>query len=65
MSYYFREKPRFGDKMREKTDDELFDELKQRFDNDKTFFDRTPRKARDPFTSGFSRVSIQLHTTTT
>lgn len=60
MSFYFREKPRFGDdKNREKTDDELFEDLKQRFDNNKTFFDRS-KKLRDPFdrhTSGFSRVS--------
>lgn len=61
MSFYFREKPRFGDKLRGKSRDELLQELNQQFDdNSKSFFEpAATRLTRDPFErhTGFSRVS--------
>lgn len=60
MSFYFRDKSKFGDKLRGKSGDELLQEIKQQFDEDsKSFFEPTNRSGRDPFErhAGFSRVS--------
>ncbi|KAK0170118.1 hypothetical protein PV328_010719 [Microctonus aethiopoides] len=48
MSYYFRDKPRFSEKLRGKMGDELFQELKQHLDDDITF-EPSSRSTRDPF----------------
>lgn len=55
MSYYFREKPKFGDKVRDK-DDEFMQKFKHHFDDDK-FFER-PRGDTFDRHAGFSRVSM-------
>ncbi|OXU24736.1 hypothetical protein TSAR_013125 [Trichomalopsis sarcophagae] len=41
MSYYFRERPRFGERFRGKSGDELLQELKQQFGDDMPFFETT------------------------
>ncbi|CAK9816798.1 BAG domain-containing protein Samui [Anthophora quadrimaculata] len=58
MSFYFRDRPKFGDKLRGKSGDELLQEIKQQFDEDsKSFFEPSNRSGRDPFErhSTFSR----------
>lgn len=64
MSFYFRDRPKFGDRLRGKSGDELLQEIKQQFDEDsKSFFEPTNRSQRDPFErhSTFSRVSLSLY----
>ena len=39
MSYYFRERPRFGERFRGKSGEELLQELKEQFGEDIPFFD--------------------------
>lgn len=61
MSFYFRDRPKFSDRLRGKSGDELLQEIKQQFDEDsKSFFEPTNRSGRDSFErhSAFSRVSF-------
>lgn len=61
MSFYFRDRPKFSDRLRGKSGDELLQEIKQQFDEDsKSFFEPTNRPGRDSFErhSAFSRVSF-------
>lgn len=58
MSFYFRDRPKFSDRLRGKSGDELLQEIKQQFDEDsKSFFEPTNRPGRDSFErhSAFSR----------
>ena len=48
MSYYYREKPSFSERLRGKSGDELLEEIKQQFDDDDNSFFES-RNARDPF----------------
>uniref|UniRef100_A0ABD2VUT2 BAG domain-containing protein n=1 Tax=Trichogramma kaykai TaxID=54128 RepID=A0ABD2VUT2_9HYME len=43
MSFYFREKPQFGERFREKFGDDIFKELKQEFGDDADFFADRPQ----------------------
>lgn len=59
MSFYYRDKPKFSDRLRGKSSDEILQEMKQKFDQDSSsFFEPTARTAREPFErhAGFSRV---------
>jgi hypothetical protein len=61
MSFSFRDKPRLSDRLRGKSGDELLNELKEQFDQDrKMFFDTAPSWGSTPMSSPFSRVSRTL-----
>lgn len=71
MSYYFREKPRFGERFRGKSGDEIIQELNKQFGEESPFFEGTRtngaspsagRTARDPFErhTAFPRVSSSV-----
>ncbi|KAL2730201.1 BAG domain-containing protein Samui-like isoform X1 [Vespula maculifrons] len=52
MSFYFRDKPRFGERFRGKSGDKLLQEIQQQLDEDsKSFFEPTTnnRSSRFPF----------------
>lgn len=50
MSFYFRDKPKFGDKFRGKSGDKLLEEIQQQLDEDrKSFFEPSSRSSRFPF----------------
>lgn len=55
MSYYFRDKPRFSDRLRGNSGDDLMESLKRQFDQDsKLFFEptssqRSSREREQPF----------------
>lgn len=63
MSFHFRDVPKFADRMRGKSGDELLQEIKQRFNEDSDmFFEPSGRTLRDPFDRQFCRVVSVLFT---
>ncbi|XP_057319713.1 BAG domain-containing protein Samui isoform X1 [Microplitis mediator] len=73
MSYFFRDRPKFSERLRGKSGDELFQELKQHFDDEDKNFEPSSRNTRDPFDrhafsrgfpfddESFSRRDIRSH----
>lgn len=58
MSFSFRDKPRLSDRIRGKSGDEILNEFREHFDQDrKMFFDTNPSWGSTPMTGPFSRVS--------
>jgi hypothetical protein len=58
MSFSFRDRPRLSERLRGKSGDELLNEMKEQFDQDrKMFFDTAPSFGSTPMTGPFSRVS--------
>lgn len=62
MSYYFREKPRFGDKLRGKSGDELLEELKQQFADEGRQWDTQPPPSSAGASSRLGRDAFNRHT---
>ena len=58
MSFSFRDRPRLSERLRGKSGDEILNEIKEQFDQDrKMFFDTAPSFGSTPMTGPFSRVS--------
>jgi len=58
MSFSYRDRPRLSERLRGKSGDEILNEIKEQFDQDrKMFFDTAPSFGSTPMTGPFSRVS--------